>query len=290
MTISFSAGIGSDADAYDAVLLDLWGVVHNGKAPFPEAMACMRALRAQGRRIVLLSNAPRRADRVAGALAEMGVARQAYDLLLTSGDATHDALAKRDDPWHAALGRVFYHLGPERDWGLLDDLDYRRVYDLAEADFILDTGFFDDETETPEDYRDRLENGLKAGLPMVCANPDLNVFRGERRIPCAGALAALYEDLGGDVRYHGKPHPRIYGMVAAALGDPAPERVLMVGDSLRTDIAGAKSAGFRSVFVASGIHQDELHHPDGSLDRDACTGLITAQGVYPDAVMDRLRW
>ncbi len=284
-------GLGTLAEGYDAFLVDLWGAVHDGHAPYPGVVDCLRRLRGAGKKVLLLSNAPRRAARVARALDDIGVPRDSYDGVQTSGDETRDALAERADPWHAALGRAFFHLGPERDWGLLDGLDYRRVYELAEADFVLDTGFFDDETESVEDYDSFLAEALARRLPMVCANPDRQVMRGPRTVPCAGALAAAYEARGGDVRYHGKPHAGVYRASLARLGGLAPDRVLAVGDSLATDIAGAVAFGIDAVLVTAGIHVDEFHAASGAApDARAVEAACERAGCRPVAAVAAVVW
>ncbi len=235
----------------DAWLVDIWGVIHNGVAPFVSATEACRAFRQRGGTVLLLSNAPRPWTSVAGALEKIGVDREAWDAIVTSGDAARGLIAE----W---AGRPVHHIGPERDLPLLEGLDLALVAPEA-ATGIVCTGLFDDTTETPGDYRDLLARLHARGLPMICANPDLRVERGGQIIYCAGAIAEAYGEIGGDVVYAGKPHLPIYDAALARIaelrGDAVPrERILAIGDGIKTDILGAVRAGIRSVYVASGIH------------------------------------
>ena len=245
-------GMKALADRYDGAILDLWGVLHDGERPLPGAVDCLDRLRESDWQLVLLSNAPRRAASVAEQVAGFGIPANAYDGIVTSGDLTRAALSQ-PDAWHQALGPTFYHLGPERDWGLLDGLPFDRVPERANCDFILNTGLFDDETETEADYAEFLAEAKSLDIPMICANPDRVVLRGDRRIPCAGAVAAAYEAIGGPVRYHGKPDAGAYDACQLLMPGIPKRRLLAVGDSLTTDIAGASTWRIDSVFVFSGI-------------------------------------
>jgi HAD superfamily hydrolase (TIGR01459 family) len=245
-------GMKALAGRYDGAILDLWGVLHDGERPMPGAVDCLGHLREFEWKLVLLSNAPRRAASVAEQVAGFGIPADAYDGIVTSGDLTRAALSQPDD-WHQSLGTNFFHLGPERDWGLLDGMAFDRVETPGDCDFILNTGLFDDETETEADYTEMLAAAKKRGTPMICANPDRVVLRGDRRIPCAGAVAAAYEAIGGAVRYHGKPDAGAYDACQLLMPGIPKRRLLAVGDSLTTDIAGASQSGIDSVFVFSGI-------------------------------------
>jgi HAD superfamily hydrolase (TIGR01459 family) len=287
MDIPIIPGLGPLAARYDGFLLDLWGVVHNGHEPYRHAVDCMRRLRGGGGRVLLLSNAPRRAEAVQRLLDRIGVPCDAYDDILTSGELTRRALADARD---GMAGTNYLRLGPERDWELLEGLDFTPVPDLAQADFVLCTGLYDDETETVDDYAGLLAAAAERRLPMLCANPDLTVMRGSKSVLCAGAIAAAYEACGGKVRYHGKPHAGAYAACFDLLQIPA-SRLLAVGDSLRTDIAGAQGAGIASVLVAGGIHAEEWglkpgEVPDGAKLAAACDRA----GVRPAAVIAGLRW
>lgn len=246
----FIDGLSEIADRYDGFIFDLWGVVHDGLAPYPGALAAMSAIRSSARPLLLLSNAPRRATAVEAFLDTIGVPRGAYDGILTSGDLVHAALARGDV---AARGARCLRVGPERNHGLVHGLDVELVTDVEAAEMLLVTGLHDDERETAADYRPLLDAALRHRLPLVCANPDLSVMRGAHEVPCAGAIAALYESMGGAVHWYGKPDATAYRASLDRLRLPA-DRVLAVGDSFRTDIQGASRFGIASLFVAGGLH------------------------------------
>jgi HAD superfamily hydrolase (TIGR01459 family) len=271
---------------YDVVLSDVWGVVHNGIAAFPDACDALARFRAGGGTVLLITNAPRPAQVVVRLLDKLNVPHAAYDGIVSSGDVTQDLILRRRSE------RVF-HIGPERDHSVFTDLGI--AFAPAEsADYVVCSGLFDDETETPESYRPLLGELRRRGLLMVCANPDLVVERGEQLVYCAGAIADLYASLGGEVVYAGKPHRPIYDTALAkatalrAQG-PALGRVLAIGDSVRTDLSGAVAFGIDCLFVTAGIHAEELggrESPDAGLLRN----IFAAADVYPKAVMRRLVW
>jgi HAD superfamily hydrolase (TIGR01459 family) len=286
-------GLSGIADAYDVILCDVWGVLHDGSKAHPgagDALIRFRDLPAAGRprRVVLVSNAPRPGAGVQRILDRLGVPREAYDAIVTSGDLTRALVAEQP-------GIRLYHLGPERDSGIFQGLDVA-LAGPEEADLVLNTGLFDDRTETAEDYRETLATLRARAVPMICANPDLVVEFDGRLIPCAGLLAAAYEEIGGSVVYAGKPHRPVYEAALARAGEldglPPPDRarVLAVGDAIRTDVAGARGVGIASLFVARGIHAEELgltaeHHRLGAI-----ADWLSAQAVHPDAVIERLVW
>jgi len=266
MGIRLIRGIGALAPRYDGFILDLWGVVHDGVAPMPGAVECLRSLIEAGKRIVLLSNAPRRAKDVVERIDRIGVPAGLYHNVMSSGEEAWQHLSRRDDPFYAVLGRRCVHIGSERDTGIREGLGLELVETADEAEFILNTGpaGWDDRIE---DYAPLLRRALERGLPMVCANPDLVVMHGGRLALCAGALAQWYEERGGRVRWHGKPFRSVYETCFGLLGIDDLSRILAVGDSLRTDIAGAAAAGIDSVLIVGGIHADEFgavdsHPPD----------------------------
>ena len=247
-------GIAPLAAQYEGFILDIWGVIHDGVQPYPGAIDALTRLQGAGRRVVLLSNAPRRAAAAAAGMAAIGIGAGLYQGIMTSGEATWELLAARTHPGFAALGRRVWHLGPPRDRNLLEGLDLSEVARPELADFVLNTG--PDDARDPTDiapFEQDLRAAAAAGAAMVCANPDLEVIRGGRRIICAGALAARYRELGGQVLDVGKPDPLIYRPVLDMLG-LKPDRVVAVGDSLRTDIAGAAAIGVDAVWVLGGIH------------------------------------
>lgn len=282
-----TSGLAALAERYDVFIFDLWGVMHNGIAAYPEALECLRQVRARGGSAALLSNAPRPGPVIREEMARLGIHPDAYDALLTSGDAA--IAAYRSDP--RTSGRPCYHLGPARNQATVDGCGAEER-PLAEAETILCTGLFDDETETADDYAERLEDAVRRGVVMVCANPDVVVMRGERMIPCAGALAEVYEGLGGTALRFGKPYPDAYDMLLDRLPATPRQRVVMIGDGFPTDIRGAKAAGIDAVFIASGIHAEEIGLDEGgSYDAGALRALASRYGVAePVATMPHLRW
>jgi HAD superfamily hydrolase (TIGR01459 family) len=257
MTVRLLRGIAALALRYDGFILDLWGVVHNGVAPLPGALECMASLKAVGKRIALLSNAPRRADDVVERITQIGVPAGLYHHVMSSGEEAWQRLYRRDDEFYATLGRRCLHIGSERDTGIREGLELDFVDTADEADFILNTGPAGWEDRV-EDYMPLLRQALACALPMVCANPDLVVMHGNHLALCAGALARWYEEAGGRVRWHGKPFGSVYDTCLELLGIDDRSRVLAVGDSLRTDIAGAAGACLDSVLIAAGIHAEEF--------------------------------
>ena len=289
MTIRLIRGFRELASGYDGWILDLWGVIHDGVAPLPGALDCLGALVAAGKRVTLLSNAPRRSDDVIRRIAAIGVPAGLYHHVMSSGEEAWRHLDRRDDPFYAALGRRCLHIGSERDMEIREGLGLQFVATAAEADFILNTGpaGWDD---TIEDYAALLDAALARDLPMVCANPDLVVMHGKKLALCAGALAQHYEERGGRVRWHGKPFPSVYDTCVGLLG-VARNRILAVGDSLRTDIAGAAGAGIDSVFVCGGIHADEFAGgPDGVPDEALLEAAFERGGHRPIAVAASFAW
>ncbi|HEY2135859.1 MAG TPA: TIGR01459 family HAD-type hydrolase [Xanthobacteraceae bacterium] len=274
------------ASNYDVVLSDVWGVVHNGVAAFPDACDALARFRAGGGTVLLITNAPRPADVVVRLLDRLNVPHDAYDGIVSSGDVTQEVIVRRRHE------RVF-HIGPERDHSVFTDLGIGFA-PADTADYVVCSGLFDDETETPEDYRDLLGAIRRRGLEMVCANPDLVVERGERLVYCAGAIADLYGSLGGEVLYAGKPHRPIYetalAKAAGVRGRGAGlDRVLAIGDSVRTDLAGATAFGIDCLFVTAGIHAEELGARDNP-DAVVLKNIFAEAKVFPKAVTRRLAW
>ena len=286
----FLNGFASIAADYDGFVLDLWGVIHDGVNAFPHAVDCLAHLRAAGKRTLLLSNVPRPNDAVRTMMRQMGIEDTLYTGILTSGEAVRHALQSPPDAWWAALGKRVFHLGPERDRPVLEGLPLTTVATPAEADFVLNTG--PDDHRNPSDmneFEPTLQECAKHHLPMICGNPDLEVIRGGVRVLCAGALAVRYQALGGDVRSLGKPDPAIYQPVLAWLDMPE-DRVLAVGDSLRTDIAGATAAGLAACWVLDGLHGAALRRADGSYDPARLEAEAHGAGVAPVAAIARFSW
>ena len=290
-SVKLIKGLGKIAGRYEVFILDLWGVVHNGRTIYPGAGECMLRLRATGKQVALLSNAPRPAWAVAEQIAGYGVEAHFYDLLITSGDATVTALNNRSDDWHAALGRRYYHIGPEeRSAPLLEAVRDKRV-DFAKADYLLISGLVDDNNETVEDYREMLQEALARKLPMICANPDLTVMRGEKIVPCAGKLARYYEEMGGVSRSYGKPNASAFAMVRARLDDPPLATMIMVGDSFRTDVAGAENAAIDSLWLAGGLHAEAIGYGAGeTLSQAQLTKALANASHRPTLAAGGLVW
>jgi HAD superfamily hydrolase (TIGR01459 family) len=286
----FLTGFASIADEYDGFVLDLWGVIHDGVNAFPHAVDCLAQLHRAGKKTLLLSNVPRPNEAVRTMMRRMGIEDALYTDILTSGEAVRRALQSPPDVWWAALGQRVYHLGPERDKPVLEGLPLITVATPAEADFVLNTG--PDDHRNPSDmneFEPTLQECAEHRLPMICGNPDLIVIRGGVRVLCAGSLALRYQELGGDVRSIGKPDPAIYQPVLAQLNMPK-DRVLAVGDSLRTDIAGAASVGLATCWVLDGLHGEALRAPDGSYDPGEVAAEARAAGLEPVAAMARFAW
>ena len=288
--ISLQAGIGDLVASYDAVIIDLWGVVHDGVKLYPGVEDCLQKLADLEIPYGMLTNAPRRADAIAESMVEMGLPRALYPIIMSSGEATWLGLRERHEPFFDGVGVRTLHIGPARDSNLFDGQTLEIVEDIADAELILNTGPWEDD-ETVADYAATLDRGVAGDVPMICANPDLEVIRGGKRIICAGALAQYYEQQGGRVLYYGKPHPPIYRTCLRMIGDPAPERVLAIGDSLRTDIAGAAAMGMDSVLVVGGIHGEEFGI-GGSADAAEAkiSAACKAQGLAPIAAVASLTW
>lgn len=277
---------------YDALFCDLWGCLHNGIAPFPEAVAALRAFRAQGGRVILLTNAPRPRAAVRRQMERIAVPGDCWDDIVTSGDASQAGMAA------GLAGRRVYHLGPEKDYSFFTDapgdIDISHIerVPLDQAEGIVCTGLFDDLTESPDDYRATFLYAKQKGLKLLCTNPDLVVDFGERRVFCAGALAALYTEMGGDSIYFGKPHAPIYALARqrlAAFQDVEDARILCVGDGILTDVPGGIAEGLDTLFVTGGLAADlfgpDRNNPDAAL----LNAWLDEQQLSPTASISFLR-
>jgi len=237
------------AGGYGALFCDLWGCLHDGIRVFPDAVAALQGFRAGGGRVMLMTNAPRPRGQVAGQLDALGCPRDAWDDIVSSGDTAQVAL------FAGAVGRRVHHIGPERDLAFFTDRPEGGEVELVPLDAaegIVCTGLVDDETETAEDYRGQLLHAKQKGLKLLCANPDVVVDRGDKRLYCAGAIAALYEEMGGRSLYYGKPHPPIYDLARQRLGGVAAAEILAVGDGPETDMAGAQGEDLDFLCVTGG--------------------------------------
>lgn len=282
------SGLGDIAADYDILLCDVWGVIHNGRESWPDACAALTRFNENGGHVVLISNSPRPASDVVAQLDRLGVPRDSWKAFVTSGDATRAELARR------APGPAWV-IGPERDWPLYEGLGLDSAHGAVDAAFISVTGPVDDETETPEDYRERLAAGVARDLELICANPDRVVQRGDRLIYCGGSLADLYESLGGRVVMAGKPYGPIYELAVdegeRLLGRPVDRsRVLCIGDGVVTDVLGANRQALDCLFIAQGIHGDAARGPDGRLDPARAADLLKAETTYARYAMLDLAW
>jgi HAD superfamily hydrolase (TIGR01459 family) len=274
------------ASAYDVLLCDVWGVVHNGVAATPESCDALMRYRSQGGTVILITNAPRPGEVVLQFIDRLKVPRAAYDGIVSSGDVTRAEMAER-------TGKSVFHIGPERDLPIFEGLDLRMA-PVESADYVVCSGLFDDTKETPQDYQALIETLHARGLLMICANPDIVVERGTQLVFCAGAVADLYAAAGGNVLYAGKPYRPIYERALACAqtmrGQPVDHRrVLAIGDSVRTDLKGAVAFGIECLFVTAGIHAEELGGRD-SPDPAAISDIFATAGLYPKTVMRRLEW
>ncbi|OSP54164.1 TIGR01459 family HAD-type hydrolase [Pseudoruegeria sp. SK021] len=285
------ANLSEISDRYDAVFCDLWGCLHNGVAVFPEAVAALQAFRKTGGKVVFLTNAPRPMGEVAAQLDTLGCPRDAWDVIVSSGDAAQAAMVA------GAVGTSVYHMGPERDLPfftkLSDGLDASTIarVPLDQAEGIVCTGLVDDTTETPDDYRAQLLRAKTMGLKLLCANPDIVVDRGDQRIYCAGALAALYTEMGGESLYVGKPHPPIYDLARRRLAalEPIPDdRILAIGDGPITDLAGAIGEDLDCLFVTGGLAAAQTEIA-GQPDPDKLTAFLAEVQMSPSWAIGRLR-
>jgi HAD superfamily hydrolase (TIGR01459 family) len=282
-SLHFAERLSDLVDGVEVILSDIWGVVHNGLESFPEACEALHTYRQRGGTVILITNAPRPADSVQRQLRKLGVADETYDAIVSSGDLTRHFVA--DHP-----GKKMFWLGPDRDSSIYRGLDAVTA-PLEQADYIVCTGLFDDETESAEDYRAMMLQAREHKLPLICANPDIVVERGDRLIYCAGAVAELYRELGGEVIFYGKPHRTIYeramALAAERRGSPAPlDRVLAIGDSVRTDLTGAHGFGIDCLFLTRGIHSEQFE-VIVQLDPASVKELF---GHPPRALMRELKW
>lgn len=278
---------------YDVLYCDLWGCLHNGKTLFPGAVAALQKFRQRGGAVVLLTNAPRTRHAAKKRLVTMGLPDDAYDVIAASGDATQEAMLT------GAAGRKLWHLGPGKDEDLFSEIpDWLRDQPaiervaLEEAEGIICTGPFDEFNETPEDYRARFLLAKTKGLKMLCANPDLVVDFGETRIFCAGALAELYEEMGGEVLSFGKPHPPVYDFARRQLAAKGitydNDAVLAIGDGVRTDIRGAQAEGIDAIFVTGGLEAHRFGDDPAAPDETLLQAWLQSEDLHPRFSMGRL--
>jgi HAD superfamily hydrolase (TIGR01459 family) len=281
------AGLQQIADRFDYVLLDQYGVLHHGKDVFPEARDCVATLHARGKAVLVLSNSGKRSSDNARRLGDKNLPEGLYDGVLSSGEVTWLGLRDRSAAPFSEVGRRCFLVTRGGDSGVVDGLDLLLVPRMEEAEFILLAGLNDAAADIGS-WRDQLQEAAARNVPMLCANPDLTMFGEAGLIPAPGALAESYEALGGKVHYIGKPHRPIFEAALRTLGNPRPERVLMIGDSLDHDILGGRNAGVMTLLITSGVHHEALA---GATDVGASLRRIAgSEARIPDWAIDRLVW
>lgn len=284
--MKFIAGISALQDRYDAFITDIWGVLHNGSTAYDGVIDCLRQLRICGKKVLLLSNSGRRARLVGSDLAGFGINPELYTYLVTSGELTHLAFRGSRDIKLQNLGTCYYLFGSER-YGLTEGLGLTKTEEMSAAEFILIIGV-EGNPSTTEIYQERLNYFARKGLTMVCANPDLSVNRNGVLGIGPGALAQYYEKLGGRVIFFGKPYEEIYNLILEKLSDINPQRILVIGDSVYTDIAGANRCGLHSLLVGTGVHWRELSTIPGDVRQLAA--LCRTENSFPTMIARGFIW
>ena len=286
----FPAGIRDLVSRYDGFLLDQWGVLHDGSRPYPKALACLERMRQAGKTVIILSNSGKPGSENEATLARLGFPRALYDHLVSAGDDARDALMAGGEPAYRGLGRnclLLVRPGEER---LADGLGLTPTDDPEAADFILLMSM-EPPAQSVAGWRPLLERAAARGIPMICANPDRHRVHADGHLHEAPGLVALaYEEMGGTVHYHGKPHARIYRTCLRLSGLPA-ARLLAIGDSLEHDVAGAAAAGIDAAFIAGGIHRGELRwSAAGEIEPESCLRLFAREGLAPQFALPWFQW
>mgnify|MGYP001241991692 FL=1 len=280
-------GISEISDKFDVYFIDLWGVIHNGVQCYPEALKVLEKLKEQNKKIVLISNAPRPAAVVKVFLETIGLKSSGYDFLVTSGDITREYISLNSSK------KNFYHLGPTRDIDLFKDLNVT-LTSKEECEEIICTGLVSDEEEKLQDYKTLLDFFLNKKIPLICANPDEVVARGEKIVFCAGALANQYKQEGGVVRYFGKPYSEIYSFALKKIRahkdfkDKKEINTLVIGDNIKTDIKGANLSNLDSVLILNGIYKDFFR--DGTVNFDQLKDSVNLKDVKINYFQEELAW
>ncbi len=275
---------------YDGFIIDLWGVIHDGTNLYPHALNAIEKLKEMQKTVIFVSNAPRRAEVVVDILRRLKIPKNLYKQIITSGEIVFESVKKQPGVYSKSGENKYYYIGPERDATLMHGLGYERVRTMDKAAFVVCTGF-EDGFEKIEAKTAELKKVLNAGLPLLCANPDISVVKisGEKLL-CAGAIAREYEKMGGKVFYFGKPYPDIYESTLTKMGTIAKDRILAIGDGLETDIKGANNAGISSMLVTGGILKVELGLNDGEIPSDEILNKIIADNPKPDFVTSELKF
>ena len=267
-------------ERYDLFIIDIWGIIHDGKKLYPNILQSLEKIQKFEKKIVFLSNAPRRSFKTAEVLEDFGIGKDKYDLVYTSGETAFEYFIRLS---HEGITKKYYYIGPEKDRDVLHGTSHIRVQDPSVADIAIATGLEPDETIT--DISNAIKATYEAGLELFCINPDKIVIRqdGTKQI-CAGAIADEYHDLGGEVTYFGKPYPTVYESIMKRFSVEA-KRVLCIGDTIHTDIAGANMMGYDSLFITSGTHVEDLQTKVGQLpDEKKLQAFLKKAEVKPDYI------
>lgn len=276
----FLSGLDSIAEDYDHFILDVFGVIHDGIEAFPDTVASLKRLKDMGKQTCLLSNSPRRANGASGQMSDtMGIPRNLYDHIVTSGEATYQDLKTND------YGQNCWFIGTQYLQELIDGFNLKLMDSPDYADFILNS-IPGTDRQSRITFIEQLKQAADKQLPMICANPDLVVNIGREQYECAGTFAKIYEEFGGSVIYHGKPHAPVYERCYELLGQPEKSKILAIGDAFHTDIAGAKAYGIDSVLNLVGIHFDEVADNDDAIDHDKLEHLVNSKPHKPNYIMN----
>jgi HAD superfamily hydrolase (TIGR01459 family) len=276
-------GLEEISSPFKAIILDAWGVLHNGVQFYPHVLETLTNLRSQGKKILVLSNAPRLKESVQESLLKCGIPEQYYDFLHSSGEEGYLTLKENN-----IFGNVCFHMGEIAHRGLFDRLSLERTENLDQAKFLLNTGFINPDLN-PLSKDNFLNQAIEKNLLMLCFNPDMHVYVGDNLLLCAGTYAKRYEDLGGKVHYFGKPHANVYKRAMSMLNIQDPNEVLAVGDSFATDMRGGQQAGIKTILTLTGIHSKELH-PEGLFNEEIFKKLCDLYEVSPTFVIPELSW
>ena len=268
---------------YSTFLIDLWGVVHNGIEIFPNILDVLEKLKKNEKKIIFITNAPRRAMVIEKQLTEFGINRNLYSKVISSGEITWRYLFDNYKEKKISL----LHIGPPRDDHLINGLSYEKVDEPQKAEILINTGPWGDYDKL-ENYKDLLNESLKCKLPMICSNPDKTVIRGEKFMICAGKLAEYYEENGGSVKYFGKPYPEIYNFIFTGMKNLNKKEILIIGDSLENDIKGANLQKCDSLLISNGIHR-EKNNKLGKISKNLYN-LIALKKIYPNFISYNLSW
>lgn len=284
------SGIKEITQNYNYFIFDVWGVLHDGSKAYPNVIETLTFLKESGKRVCMLSNAPRRSSKVAEVLNRLGITSDLYDFILTSGEATFLDLEKNQNHNFKDFGNKYFYIGPDKDLDLLEGLNYQRVLDASQANFLVNTGF-DGEHSTIEEKLPHIIEGKKHNLPMICVNPDLIVVnQAGKEMICAGALAREYEKMSGEVHYYGKPFDAVYKMTLEKFGNPNKAETIAIGDGIETDIAGANNFGIDNILITGGILANQLEikfNQDANLDK--LKKICDSYKIFPKFIISNLK-